>query len=449
MFNFLQNITSEDFHVKRLGECSVRSPINDFFEGEQGEQRFIDDEHDKVVFTPLVSHLRKWLDEGKEVPMLDMAGPRRNIFFDPARTKCAIVTCGGLCPGLNDVVRGLVMTAYHRYGIKTIYGVPYGYEGFIDKFNHTPMVLTPPNISHIHTLGGSILGSSRGEQPSDEIVDWLVKNEVNILFVIGGDGTLRGGRDIYAEVEKRGLPISVVGVPKTIDNDVIFMDKSFGFETAFTEAVKSIDCAHVEATGAPRGIGLVKLMGRHSGFIAAYATLGRSDVNFVLIPEEDFDLHGDHGFLKALERRMDSRGHAVVVVAEGAGQSLMDAEDLGTDASGNTRLKDIGVFLKNQISAYFKNIGKPVSLKYIDPSYTIRSIPANARDSVFCNRLAQCAVHAAMSGNTAMVVGRWNMSFVHLPISLVTRARKQVDSDGDLWMSVVESTGQPISMKNH
>ena len=279
------------------------------------------------------------------------------------------------------------------------------------------------------------------------MVDKLVELKVSILFVIGGDGTLRGAHDIVTEVASRNLKISVVGIPKTIDNDLEFMDKSFGFETAFAEAVRTVRCAHSEAKGYPNGVGLVKLMGRDSGFIAAFAALADNSVNYVLIPEVPFNLEGKHGLLKCLENRLSSRGHAVVVVAEGAGQHLMQNDPSQKDASGNAKYGDIGPFLKKQIETHFKAIKKEINIKYIDPSYVIRSVPASAQDAIFCLRLAQNAVHAAMAGKTNMVVGRWHGHFVNLPISVVTVQRRKVNPQGDLWLTVLEATGQPAEFK--
>ena len=303
------------------------------------------------------------------------------------------------------------------------------------------MELTPDSVSEINELGGTILGSSRGPQDIGEIVDALQRMNIGILFAIGGDGTFRAAAKIAEEIRQRGERISVIGIPKTIDNDINLLSRSFGFNTAVAMATQVIGSAHVEAEGFPNGIGLVKLMGRHSGFIAATATLAQRYANFVLIPEADFDIEGPHGFLEALERRLAKRGHAVIVVAEGAGQRYCGVE--GTDESGNRRLGDIGVYLKDRITDHFKAKGIEINLKYMDPSYTIRSVPATPNDSIFCGFLGQNAVHAGMAGKTNMVVGTWNEEFVFIPINLVVAGRKQVDLQGRLWSSVLEATGQP------
>ncbi len=434
------DIEAQDLQIQNLGPCTIPSPLLSQPGRSDKVVKFVTDD-DRVLAEHDLNKIQARLAAGKEPLAFERSGPREKVFFDPSESRCAIVTCGGLCPGLNDVIRGLVMQLYHRYGITKIYGIRYGYEGFIPKYRHPALVLHPEGIESIHLLGGTILGSSRGPQPVPETVDQLNEMQVNMLFVIGGDGSLRGAKDISEEVARRGQKIAVIGVPKTIDNDIMFVDKSFGFETAFAEAVKSITAAHVEARGAYNGVGLVKLMGRHSGFIACFAALAEGEANFVLIPEVPFSLEGEHGLLAELETRLARRKHAVIVVAEGAGQDIIDS-DLGTDASGNQRLADIGFYLRDRITSHFARKNIPLSLKYLDPSYVIRSVPASPQDSVFCNRLAQNAVHAAMSGKTNMTVGRWHGQFVNLPIDLVTRGRRQVDPQGELWLSVLEATGQ-------
>ncbi len=370
------------------------------------------------------------------------------IYFDPDKTKAAIVTCGGLSPGINDVIRAIVMGLHYRYGVRDIIGIRYGFQGFIPEYGRTNIVLNPELVKDIHALGGSILSSSRGPQDIGKIVDYLSGRKINMLFCIGGDGTMRATDRITDEINRRKLNISVIGIPKTIDNDLNLIDKSFGFNTAISEVVKVIQCAHVEAKGAPLGIGLVKIMGRESGHIAANATLAQNDVNFTLIPENSFDIEGEDGFLRVLERRLMERGHSVILVAEGAGQDLFAGDvTQKTDASGNVKLHDIGIYLKSRIEEYFKKRDIDISLKYIDPSYIIRSVPANAGDSLYCELLGQYAAHAAMSGRTGMVVGLFKNEYVHLPLS-VTSSRRKVDVKGNVWMRVIESTGQPLSMKN-
>lgn len=439
-------IEAKDLEVKSLGPCRIDSPLTPLL-SLRVKSFYNVDEGDKVLFDDTLSSIVARNVPPSELPGFEPAGARRKIFFDPSKTRAGVVTCGGLCPGFNDVIRAIVMELYYHYKVKKIYGFCHGYQGFIAKYGRDVMELTPESVSHINEQGGTILGTSRGQQDAGEIVDCLERMGINILFIIGGDGTLRGGLKITQEIAERGLKISVVGVPKTIDNDIMFIDQSFGFQTAFSVATESIRSAHVEAQSAPHGVGLVKLMGRHSGFIACYASLSKNDANFVLIPEVPFSLDGENGLLNVLRQRVLRSGHAVIVVAEGAGQHLIENCSTETDASGNVRLTDIGMYLKQRISDDFRNAGMELNLKYIDPSYAIRSVVANPYDSVYCIRLAHNAVHAAMSGRTEMIVGRWNARFVHVPMPIAVRQRYEVDPNGDLWMSVLESTGQPPVFK--
>jgi 6-phosphofructokinase 1 len=418
-----------NLEISRLGYCRIDSPMT--------AVQFVNDE-EGVLYASTLKELRMFLGDGNESPHFEMAGPRQKIYFDPSKLKCGIVTCGGICPGLNDVIRAIVFSLFHHYGIRTVFGFRYGYEGLSPSYRHAPMELTPQRVADIHHMGGTILGSSRGPQVVSEMVDTLERMNVGILFTIGGDGTLRGARAISEEIAGRGLKIAVIGIPKTIDNDISYMAQSFGFETAVAESRTAIYSAHVEAAGARNGIGLVKLMGRESGFIAANATLANSEVNFCLVPEIPFTLDV---FMDSLNQRLSRRNHAVIVVAEGAGQELME-ETHEKDSSGNIRFQDIGLFLKERIKAYFKEAGIQISLKYIDPSYMIRSMPANPHDSVFCLLLGHNAVHAGMTGRTNMVVGYWNGEYTHVPIPLAVSRRKQIDPKGRLWGSVIESTGQ-------
>ncbi|MBB5034014.1 ATP-dependent 6-phosphofructokinase [Prosthecobacter vanneervenii] len=428
-----------DTSISTLGPCLIPSPVHRIG---GVEAPFKEDAVDRILYH---SHV---LEDGRDssTPSYEEAGPREKIYFDPPKTTVGIVTCGGLCPGLNDIIRGIVNRCHKQYGVARVYGFRYGYEGLVQRFGHTPLLLKPSSVEQAHHFGGTLLGSSRGKQDIGEMVDTLEDMKVDILFVIGGDGTLRGAAEIVKEIERRGLKKAVVGIPKTIDNDIRYLDKSFGFETAFDAAVQAVNCAYIEATGAVNGVGLVKLMGRDSGFIACYAALAGSNVDFVLVPEVPFELEGEGGLLEVLRQKLMKRGSAVIVVAEGAGQHLMQTGD-DTDASGNKRYGDIGLFLKDRINAFFKQRKTEVNLKYIDPSYIVRSVPANAQDNVYCSRLAQNAVHAAMAGKTNMLVGRWHNSYIHLPLELVIHGRRKVDPTQELWHSVLECTGQPAVMK--
>jgi 6-phosphofructokinase 1 len=433
-----------DFSIATLGPCRIASPMVPLLDGRQTTEHYVD-EGDRVLFDDTLAGINSRGVPPSELPGMEPCGPRRKIFFDPAKTRAAIVTCGGLCPGLNDVIAGLVRSLTYHYKVRRVIGIRNGYQGFVPGYGHDVVDLTPQAVRDIAVDGGTVLGTSRGHQDPEEIVDCLERLHVNILFVVGGDGSMRGAMEIARVIADRALLIAVVGIPKTIDNDIPYIDQSFGFQTAFSHASEAIRAATVEAKSTAGGIGLVKLMGRHSGFIACYAALARNDADVVLIPEVPLALDGDNGLLAHLRRRVVERGHAVVVVAEGAGQELLGGHGEGErDASGNARLRDIGPYLHRRIADHFSDAGVETSIRYIDPSYAIRSVPANPYDSVYCVRLSQAAVHAAMSGRTEMVVGRYRRRFVHIPMGVAVSRRNQVDPMGDLWLAVLESTGQPV-----
>ena len=429
--------TPSDLEVTTLGPCRYPSPYAD-------DEPFVDD-RERVIVPADMGDIEALLAAGTLLPSFERAGPRRSLFFEPSSLTCGILTCGGLCPGLNDVVRSLVLRLSYGYAVQRILGFRYGYAGLSALPPVEPMTLTPEIVENIHEHGGTLLGSSRGPQDIGEMVETLRRHKVGVLFVVGGDGGLRGASALSVEIARRGLPIAVIGVPKTIDNDLDWIWRSFGFATAVDMARTVLTTAHEEARGAWNGIGLVRLMGRHAGFITAAATLASADVNFCLVPEVRFSLEGAGGFLERLEARLAEKHHAVIVVAEGAGQDLM-APTGAVDASGNQKLNDIGVFLRERIGAYFAARGKVAPIRYIDPSYTIRSLPTNAFDSQYCLVLGQHAVHAGLAGKTNMVVGHWNQRFTHLPISLAVRAGRRLDPRGDVWRRVLETTGQPASM---
>ena len=442
-------LESKDFQIKKLGPCNIVSPACEECDentscGDTCRTGNCVDDSAKVIFENRLDRISMAPSATlADLPSCELIGPRHKIYFDPAEVQAGIVTCGGLCPGLNDVIRSVVMELHYRYGVPKILGFRYGYEGLVKRSGHEPMELTPKLVDHIHEIGGTILSSSRGKQEYSEIVDFLVECGVNILFTLGGDGTQKGAQGIAEEIDRRGLKISIMGIPKTIDNDILCLDRSFGFETASGVAVKAVQCAHTEALGAKNGIGLVKLMGRESGFITCNTALASGNANVVLIPEIPFKLEGETGLLAMLKRRLETRRHACIIVAEGAGQDLIENENLGTDASGNVKFQDIGLFLKQKIREYLTESGVDHTIKYIDPSYIIRSVPASADDSLYCLRLGQGAVHAAMTGRTEMVVGQVNNHIVHLPMNLITSGRKHVNPQGSLWRSVLEATGQP------
>lgn len=437
-------VTLDDLQVSSLGPCTIDSPLALYVGGRTTNEYYVG-EHDRILYDDTLALIETRGVALEDLPTFESGGPRDKIFFDPATTKVGVVTCGGLCPGLNDVIRAIVLELYTHYGVPDVVGFQHGYAGFVPELGHDVVRLTPESVARINERGGTVLGTSRGAQDPTVIVDRLVDEGINILMVIGGDGSMRGAHNIVTEIERRGLKIGVVGVPKTIDNDIPHIGQSFGFSTAFAKAAESIKAARVEVEAAVGGIGIVKVMGRHAGFIACYAALANHDADFVLIPEVDFSLDGDNGLLALLERRVAERGSAVIVLAEGAGQHLIPASDR-MDPSGNAVLGDIARYLREQITKHFANADQPLTMRYFNPGYAIRSVPADASDSVYCARLAQTAVHAAMAGRTDLVVGRRRHRFVNVPIPFVTQGAHNVSPEGDLWLSVLESTAQPFSI---
>ena len=425
-------MTAADFKISTLGTPLLKSPLSECAFVKEGST---------VVYETDAATLQGYVERQEAIPSFELAGPREKIFHDPAWSRAAILTAGGLCPGLNEVIKFLTLTLKQRYHVPIVYGIRYGYRGLNPAYGLSPIILDEQVVDGIHEAGGTILGSSRGEEDVSVCVDTLVRMNVNMLFCIGGDGTSRGAHAIAEEVAKRKLCISVIAIPKTIDNDISFIDTSFGFATAVLHAGRAVTGVHNEASGAYNGVGLVKVMGRDSGFIAASATMANPFVNYCLVPEEDFNLEeGEHALLPHLLERLNRRHHAVIIVAEGAGQKFFEEGKEQRDASGNVLKKDIGPLLKEKITAYCKAHNTEVSVKYFDLGYTIRSVQAEGADAIFCGILAQNAVHAAMSGRTDMIMGHWAGHFTHVPITLATRDRKKIQLDSPLWTSVKSVT---------
>ena len=429
----LKNPENFDFKVQQLGEPTHPNP---------SDQGFFVNEEERIAFSSQVKNLKNQFHSSEELPSFEKAGARKTLFHNPKNTKAALITCGGLCPGLNNVIKSLVTVLEKDYKIEEIIGIRYGYKGLTKSSDLEPILLNSETVDQIHKQGGTILGSSRGNQDPQEMVDVLQEKGINLLFCIGGDGTLKGAKAIADAANNRNANISVVGIPKTIDNDLGFVEKTFGFETSVQIASEIISCAHNEAEGAENGIGIVKLMGRDSGFIAATASLANSVVDFCLIPELPFELHGPDGLCSAVHNSLKRHKHAVIVVAEGAGQELFENTKKRIDQSGNILKDDIGELLKSELLDYFKQHKTPISIKYLDPSYHIRSVTANASDAVFCHLLAEYAVHAGMAGKTNLAIGYWNNFFTHVPIALATEERRMVSLDGALWRGVLSATQQ-------
>ncbi|XP_043690279.1 ATP-dependent 6-phosphofructokinase 2-like [Telopea speciosissima] len=377
------------------------------------------------------------------------AGPRKQIFFDPSTVRAAIVTCGGLCPGLNTVIRELVVALWDLYGVRQIFGIMAGYRGF---YSMEPVLLDPKLVNGLHLKGGTVLETSRGGFDLHKIVNSIESRGYNQVYIIGGDGTMRGAVAIFDEIRRRKLNVAVAGIPKTVDNDVGIIDRSFGFETAVETAQQAIQAAHVEAESAVNGIGLVKLMGRSAGHIAINATLSSRDVDCCLLPETDFYLDGKGGLFEFLGQKLKENGHAVLVVAEGAGQDLIPrtaAQKEEKDESGNPVFLDVGVWLKSELKRWWDrdHAGELVTVKYIDPTYMIRAVPANATDNLYCTLLAHSAIHGVMAGYTGFVAGPINGVYAYIPVVEVAKAKNLVDLKDHKWAWVRSVTNQPDFVK--
>lgn len=421
-----------DLPVQRLGTPAFPSPLGG---------PWIEDDA-KVAVPTDPEEILSCLANGGEIPSFVASGKRRGLLLDPTEMTLGLVTCGGLCPGLNDVIRAATRVALRRYGVRRVLGFRFGYAGIPVSGGHEPVRLTLDRVATVHREAGSLLGVSRGRQDTAAIADGLVEHGVDALIAIGGDGTLRGVHAICEEIERRGLMLPVVGVPKTIDNDISWVQRSFGLDTAVAVARDALDVASNEARAAWDGVGLVRLMGRESGFITAMATLASGVVDFCLIPEVPFAVDGPGGLLEAIEKRLRERRACVIAVAEGAGHDLLGTASV--DASGNAVPHDIGTHLRETIARELPARGIPVNLKYIDPSYMVRGTRATANDSVFCTTLGQQAVHAALAGYTDCVVGHWSQHFTLVPTKLATSTRQRVDPDSSLWRTVVALTGQKL-----
>jgi len=241
------NIDSTMTAISTLGEAKIPTPVQKRTDGTE-DISFVSDES-RVIIEVDSDRISQMAKESQPLPSFELAGPRRHIFFDPSKLKCALVTCGGLCPGLNDIIRSIVLELHYAYGVSNIFGIRYGLQGFIAGYGHDLINLTCEFVVNIHDRGGTVLGSSRGPQDIDEIVDSIERMNIGLLFMVGGDGTLTAANRITDKIAERGLKIGVVGVPKTIDNDIYMVSRSFGFDTAVDVATRAIVSANNEAEG--------------------------------------------------------------------------------------------------------------------------------------------------------------------------------------------------------
>ena len=267
---------------------------------------------------------------------------------------CAIATCGGLCPGTNDVIRAIVLELHHLYKVRHIYGVRYGFQGFIPKYGHDLVDLTPEVVANIHTFGGTVLSSSRGPQDIGEIVDALDRMQHPASSSSSAaTAPCRAANRICEEIARRELRIGVIVIPKTIDNDIALVSRSFGFDTAVEMATEAIHAAHTEALGAPNGIGLVKLMGRYLRVHRRQRHPGLAGSQ--LCPDPRGRFRSGRRLRSAGQSGRPPEGAAPRRHRGGRGRrgTILPEENRQRDPSGNLKPGDIGHFLQDEIKDYF------------------------------------------------------------------------------------------------
>uniref|UniRef100_A0A7S1RYX3 Phosphofructokinase domain-containing protein n=1 Tax=Alexandrium catenella TaxID=2925 RepID=A0A7S1RYX3_ALECA len=363
----------------------------------------------------------------------------KEIWWDPSEVRAAVVTCGGLCPGLNSIIREVTNTLWHQYDVRHIYGIQAGYNGLSNPEKHKPIQLSPDKVRDIHMKGGSILKAGRGGFNPEQICDRLERLGINMVFTVGGDGTQHASHLLYEEAKRRNLDISIVGLPKSIDNDILFFDKTFGFDSAVSTAADIMRNGWVEATSCDKGVGIVKLMGRDAGFVAMHAALASTIVDLVMIPEVNVKLED---VIEHIDSTLARKNFMLIAIAEGAGQEFVATGE--KDATGHTKYGDIGTFLRDEINAHLKKSGGRSF--YIDPSYIIRSCPIRPNDHIYCSRLARDAVHCAMRGYTGVCVGPIHNIIVIMPSELIASGKRRVKLTSSAWQSCVQSCNMPLSL---
>jgi len=394
----------------------------------------IDDNNEGVLVDILVP-------ADNEVTVYPRAGPRSSLFFRPSHVNAGIVTCGGLCPGLNSVIRDVTKSCFELYGVQSVIGFHGGFSGI---FSMPFERLTLESTQGIQNLGGTILSSARGGFDADRILNKLEDLRISQLFIVGGDGSMRGARELVVAITKRPWPVAIIGIPKTIDNDIGLIDHSFGFQTAVEETLRAVRAAKVEAACSINGVGVVQCMGRHAGYIAAQVTLASAEVDLCIIPEVPIAIDGSLDVLEHVIRVVEKKGHAVVVVAEGAGENLLGKSE-EFDASGNRRLRPIGPWIKEAIAERLTMRGLGRQVRLIDPSYMVRSVAAYSVDSILCTLLSLAAVHAAMDGYTGVCVALVNGRSVMVPLDLIVEASpRKVDVCSRTYERIVSLTSQPF-----
>ena len=489
---------------RRSHKSSIRNPLIPSVGNERKDEDYV-----------LVSALRPKQVAEHHALGFPEAGPRRTICFptnSDTGLKVAVLVVGGIAPGINAVIDGIVQrhslhAEMSNYEDKLeIHGLINGSLAFDDLGNsHRLLVSDPRRLAanplrletppHAHE-GGSILGTCRDDELMKEPDrDTKLKDIVHqlrnfdILYVIGGDGGMRMAHAIrsYALAEGRtgGRELSVVAIPKTMDNDILWVWQSFGFMSAVEKAREVIEHIHTEITSNPR-LGIVQLFGSVSGFVVSHAVLAGSTPNcyLALVPEVPFSLKKVAAYL---QKRLSERGPipgGLIVMAEtalptDALQILneLDRIPVGTSTKTepvlNTReAKAVERFLALQndhktltgqtsdelrsaclkivsrgLEHLLKKGAKPGSrwlkLRVVtnEPRHIIRAIPPSCQDIITGRRLGSLAVDNAMAGYTDCMISQWLTEFVLVPLPLVVLGRKQIHREGIFWKSVLAKTG--------
>ncbi|AQA12753.1 6-phosphofructokinase [Streptomyces samsunensis] len=328
--------------------------------------------------------------------------------------RVGVLTGGGDCPGLNAAIRGIVRKGVEVHGFDFV-GVRDGWRGALEG---AVVPLDVPAVRGILPRGGTILGSSRTNPLASEdgvgrVRETLAEHEVDALIAIGGEDTL----GVAAALGGEG--IRVVGVPKTIDNDVAGTDYTFGFDTAVNIATEAIDRLHTTAESHTRTL-VVEVMGRHAGWIALHSGIA-GGANAILIPEQPFDIDQVCAWV---ENRFKIRYAPIVVVAEGAvpKQGQMVVKDSSLDAFGHVRLSGIGEWLAHEIAAHTGKEARTTVLGHIQRGGT-----PSAFDRWLATRFGLRAIDTVKDQDFGMMVALRGTDIVRIPLTEATVGTKAVD----------------------
>ncbi|MGA7341196.1 MAG: 6-phosphofructokinase [Terracidiphilus sp.] len=433
---------------------------------------------------------------------LPEARPRTHLRYPlqpGAMLGIGILVSGGIAPGINAVIDGIVLrhSLYHarqcargrRHSIE-ILGYREGFKGLLRPGVH-PQRLNSAAIRGVVEIGGSYLGTSRADEllpgtgPNrnaklEAAIGRLQNDGVHILYVIGGDGSMSCAHALWHYARRKGYELSVVGIPKAMDNDILWVWQSFGFLSAVEEARQAILHMHTEVSSNPR-VGIVQLFGSDSGFIASHAGYSTA-CDLVLIPEDpmtmdDIVTHISERLTDRFGNGQDIAGpYALVVMAEtalpadarkyiddprvglsegkrGEKEALKSFLDNGRRVRGQTPdelrtagLKIVSRVLQDRIQQELepREYWRDFRVITNEPRHLIRSIPPSVTDVIFGERLGALAVDNAMAGYTDFMVSQWLTEFVLVPLPLVVLGRKRVPTNGIFWKSVLSKTGQRL-----